>query len=374
MLDQSVLEDELYRVAASIGLSAIGFTSADPFEDAERIISDRVRLGYFGAMKFVMANPGRSCHPTATMARARSVITAALAYWCEGSEKPDSSYVRIARYAWQDHYGALRAKLEILACLLRDHGYVATVLSDSNALVDRAPAVRASLGFFGKNTNVITPSAGSWVVIGSILTDARLNSTRAGHASCGSCTLCLKRCPTSAIVNPGVIDSRRCVAYLLQAPGLIPRAFRRQIGDRLYGCDECQECCPLNRRSVRTSPPSSKLPDPRDEEWISISEILNTPVSILAQKFERFYMPRNDYHYLQRNALNALGNARDSSLLEIAVRFLEHGRPMLRATTAWAMGEIGNDTCQQYLRLREAVEVDDLVRAEITAALAACES
>lgn len=341
-LELSVLEGELHRVANSIGLSAIGFTSAEPFEDTRTIINERADLGYFGAMKFAMANPDRSCCPSATMSDAKTIVSAALAYWREGSEKPDSSHLRIARYAWRDHYGALRAKLEVLANVLKDQNHSAMVISDSNALIDRAPAVRASLGFFGKHANVITPSAGSWVVIGSILTDASLATTEADLASCGSCTLCLRRCPTGAIVRPGVIDSRSCIAYLLQAPGLIPRALRRQVGDRIYGCDECQECCPINLRSIRGGRSDSESPSADDEAWIAISDVLTTPASTLARRFQRFYMPRNDYHYLHRNALNALGNAGDSNLLHLAVCFLEHRRPMLRATAAWALGEIGS--------------------------------
>lgn len=369
-----MLEDELHRVAGSIGLSAIGFTSAEPFDDAQAVINERAGLGYFGAMKFVMANPDRSCNPGATMGDAKSIVSAALAYWREGSEKPDSSHLRVARYAWQDHYGALRAKLEVLAGLLRDQSHSAIVVSDSNALIDRAPAVRASLGFFGKHANVITPSAGSWVIIGSILTNASLTATEADHVSCGPCTLCLTKCPTGAILSPGVIDSRSCIAYLLQAPGLIPVAFRRQVRDRLYGCDDCQESCPINQRSVRAGPCGLDLPRADDEEWIAISEVLTTPKSRLADRFHRFYMPRNDYDYLYRNALIALGNAGISDHLPLAIRFLEHRRPMLRASAAWALGELGGSDCAVHLRHQLAVETDDVARTEITVALDACAS
>lgn len=374
MVEVPTIDEELQSVADSIGLLAVGFTSADPFEDARAAITERSELGYFGSMKFAMANPDRSCCPSATMTDAKTIVSAALGYWREGTRKPDSNYARVARYAWRDHYGELRSKLEMLACVLKAHDFRAMVLTDSNALVDRAPAVRASLGFFGKHSNVITPAAGSWVVIGSILTDANLPATQTHLGSCGSCTLCLKSCPTGAIVSPGVVDSRRCIAYLLQAPGLVPLEFRRQVGVRIYGCDDCQECCPINMRSVEKGTCGPNLPTSGDVEWASISEILRTPATTLAERFQRFYMPRNDYEYLHRNALIALGNSADSSHIELAMEFLEHRRPMLRATAAWAMGEVGSPECTSRLRDRYAAETDDVTRGEIALALDACGS
>ncbi|RIK11149.1 MAG: tRNA epoxyqueuosine(34) reductase QueG [Acidobacteria bacterium] len=371
----SLIETELRTVAREIGLSAIGFGAADPFEETRSAITTRAGLGYFGAMKFVMADPARSCFPDSTLAGAKSIVTAALGYWRPAAQKPGSGYARVARYAWQDHYRLLRAKLETLADVLRRQSYRAVVLSDSNALVDRAPAVRAGLGFFGKNSNVITPSAGSWVVFGSILTTASLATTQGESSSCGACTSCIDSCPTRAIVSPGVIDSRRCIAYLLQAPGLIPMSFRRQIGDRIYGCDECQDSCPINRRSLRATPPApTGLPASNDESWVSVPEILCTRPSMLAERFRRFYMPRNDYEYLHRNALIALGNSGDPSYVELATEFLGHPRPMLRATAAWALGEVGTDRSAESLRGRHATERDDLARNEISLALKACAS
>ena len=126
------------------------------------------------------------------------------------------------------------------------------MVADDNALVDREAAVRAGLGWYGKNSNVLLPGAGSWFVLGTVITDAPLPSSSRLSDGCGPCRRCLDGCPTGAIVAPGVVDARRCLAWLVQAPGSIPEDFRPAIGDRMYGCDDCQEVCPPNRAQIQS--------------------------------------------------------------------------------------------------------------------------
>src|SRR5207237_9752457 len=151
----------------------------------------------------------------------------------------------VARDARSDHYGALRAASGVLADELRAEGWKARVLCDDNALVDREAAFRAGLGWYGKNTNLLLPGRGSWFVLGSVVTDAPLEASATPVADgCGSCQRCLPACPTGALVAPGVLDARRCLAHLVQAPGSFPVELRAALGDRLYGCDDCQDACP----------------------------------------------------------------------------------------------------------------------------------
>ena len=130
-------------------------------------------------------------------------------------------------------------------------GWRARVVADDNALVDRAAAERAGLGWFGKNSNILLPGAGSWFLLGSVVTDAPLPTAAPVGDGCGSCRRCLSACPTGALVGPGVLDARRCLAWLLQATGVFPFEFRVALEGRIYGCDDCQDVCPANRLVAR---------------------------------------------------------------------------------------------------------------------------
>src|SRR4029077_12823585 len=153
---------------------------------------------------------------------------------------------RVARYARDDHYAPLRAALWAVAHHLRRHGWRAVVFADDNSLVDREAAYLAGLGWYGKNANLLLPGRGSWFVLGLGVTDAPLPTDTRVADGCGSCRRCLDGCPTGAIVAPGVVDARRCLAWLVQSPGVFPRDTRAALGNRLYGCDECQEGGPPN--------------------------------------------------------------------------------------------------------------------------------
>lgn len=261
---------------------------------------------------------------------------------------------RVARYARQDHYGALRSALGVLAGHLEGAGWRATVVCDDNALVDRAAARRAGLGWYGKNSLFFLDGLGSWSVLGSVVTDAPLPPSVDGERphgnGCGSCTRCRVACPTGALSEPGVVDARQCLACLVQAPGSFPEAFRSALGDRLYGCDECQQVCPINRLADR-----GRLPPPggeggRDGEGdddagrVDLLALLAASDDELMRRHGRWYIARRDPRYLRRNALVVLGNVgdgRDPST-EAALRlWLASDDPMLAEHARWAAGALG---------------------------------
>src|SRR4051794_6172119 len=206
-------------------------------------------------MHFTYGRPERSTDPSRTLPEARALVVGARSYREPGAAPAPGPSARVARYARADHYAALRASLHSVAERLTDDGWRARVLVDDNALVDREAARRAGIGWYGKSSNLLLPGRGSWFVLGSVVTDAPLVANDAPvEDGCGPCTRCMTGCPTGAIVAPGVVDARRCLAWLLQADGPFPVEFRAALGDRIYGCDDCQEVCPPNRR----------LPDPSD--------------------------------------------------------------------------------------------------------------
>ena len=226
---------------------------AEPFTSTRHDLERRKAEGLHGGMNFTYRKPERSTDPRLALPDAHSLVVAARSYRRGPRPEVDGPVGTVARYAWVDHYAELRAGLTAISERLREEGWRTRVLADDNALVDREAARRAGLGWYGKNANLLLPGQGSWFVLGSVVTDAPL----ATHAAepvpdgCGTCTRCLDGCPTGAIVAPGVVDARRCLAWLLQTDGPFPREHRVALRDRIYGCDDCQEVCPPNRRAAR---------------------------------------------------------------------------------------------------------------------------
>jgi epoxyqueuosine reductase len=224
-------------------------------------------------------------------------------------------------------------------------------LADDNALVDREAAYRAGLGWYGKNANLLLPGSGSWFVLGAVVTDAPLPyADRPEPDGCGTCTRCLPACPTSAIVAPGVIDARRCLAWLLEAPGPFPIEHRRALGDRIYGCDECQEVCPPNRTAARRHAPPPAAAD--DEPWIDLVELLGMEDEALLARVGRWYIAKRQPRYVRRNALVALGNtgpAGDERVVATLERFATGPDPLLREHAEWALDSLKLKRCATSL-------------------------
>ena len=331
------------RAGRDAGLDAVGVTDAAPFADTLAELERRKSEGLHGGMAFTYRNPRRSTDPEATLTNARSLVVGARSYRRSAPVAPGGAarHGFVARYSWQDHYAPLRDALEAAARVLREAGYRARVLVDDNALVDRAAAHRAGLGWWGKNSNLLLPG-GSWFVLGSVVTDAALDSTGEPAADgCGSCTRCIDDCPTAAIVAPGVVDARRCLAWLLQAPGEFPREFRDALGGRIYGCDECQEVCPPNRVGDRRDP--APAASAQDQPWVDLVDMLEIGDDALLERYGRWYIAQREPRFLRRNALVALGNIADASNVEaVAVirRYATGDDDLLAEHARWALARI----------------------------------
>lgn len=361
--------EDLRALGLAAGLDALGVAPAAPFLSTRADLEERKDAGLHGGMHFTYGNPARSTDPGQALEGARSLVVGARHYRRADPRRPAHAVAVVARYARSDHYGALRAGLEVVAGALEDQGWRTRVLCDDNALVDREAAYRAGLGWYGKNSNLLLAGRGSWFVLGSVLTDAPLEPARAAVADgCGSCNRCIDACPTGAIVAPGVVDARRCLAWLVQAPGRFPVEFRVALGDRIYGCDDCQEVCPPNRLDDRRHPPAG---DGATQAWVGLVELLATDDVELLRRHGRWYIPRRQARYLRRNALVALANVGDGQQPAVAralVEALEHHDPLVRGHAAWASTLLGrNDLVEAALD----GEGDVSVRQEVDDARAA---
>ncbi|MEO1058671.1 MAG: QueG-associated DUF1730 domain-containing protein [Actinomycetota bacterium] len=233
----------------------VGVASAEVLADTRAELLSRRAAGLHADMQFTYRNPERSTDPSRAVANARSVIVAARSYMTDPAQftppspsvAADGPHARVGRYAWVDHYAPLRHALRDVARTIRSAGHRAVAFADDNAIVDRAVAYRAGLGWYGKNANLLLPGAGSFFVLGCIITTADYPvAVRPAADGCGDCVRCIDACPTAAIVAPGVIDANRCLAWVLQRPGTIPNEYRTAIGDRINGSVAHLRChCPL---------------------------------------------------------------------------------------------------------------------------------
>jgi epoxyqueuosine reductase len=329
-----VTEAELHVLAKELGLDAIGAAPAEPYVDTERHIRERRERGLFADMRFTMARPEESCHPETLLPGARTVVSAALCYWFPEPERPPG-HGRLPRYTWFDVYAQLREKLDELG---RKLGGRYRVLVDANQHVDREAAARSGVGFYGKNTLLITRRHGSWVVLGTLVTEAELEPTPPLDLDCGECRLCIDACPTGALDEPGTLDSTRCLSYWTQASAPPPAEYRADLGPQVYGCDICQDVCPWNR-GIEKRRADEALPEDATPH-VSLVEWLRSDPDELRRRFARLYVPRNDGRRLRLNALVAAGNVGGDGERDAVSAYLGDPDDTARELAAWALARM----------------------------------
>ena len=352
-----MLRDHLLEIALDHGCVGFGVTSADPFGGLAATMHERQAAGLSADLAFTYRDPTVAADVRRTFPWARRLVAIAFAYEpAAGTSAPEPGTVRIARFADGDQYSGLREALGGLVAELEASGARAEALSDDSRLVDRAVAVRAGIGWWGRSTMVLVPGAGPWVLLGSVATDAPLELDEPMARTCGTCTACIPACPTGAILDDGVLDVRRCLAHHLQAPGIIPEELRRASGDRLYGCDDCLTSCPPGSRVLELA---GLIAGP------AILDILGATDAVLLEQYGHFYLPARRPRVLRRNALVAAGNSRSPELEPVVVGYLGHPDWLLRAHAAWAVGEFDTDVGCAALDRALSDEPDGRVRREL---------
>lgn len=332
----------LVRLTEPFGVSHTGVASAEVLQRARTALHQRIDAGLTDGMQFTFKNPERSTDPGQAVRGARSLFVAARPYLLPDPPKPDGPVAIVGRYAWVDHYAPLREALWAVTRRLRADGFKAVPFADDNSIVDREVAHRAGIGWFGKNANLLLPGAGSFFVLGCVVTTADLPAASAPvEDGCGACRRCLDACPTGAIIEPGVIDAARCLAWVLQKPGIVPAHLRAAIGDRIYGCDDCQTSCPPTIRfGARNPAPSAESPT----AWLPVLRLLTGDDDAVLATWGRWYLADRDPRWVRRNALIVLGNVADpgdADVRRVLADYLVHDDPMLRVHAVWAARRLG---------------------------------
>jgi len=303
----------------SIGFDLCGIAPVDGFPELS-FLDDWLAKGYAGEMAWMARTAERRADVRNVVPGARSVVVTGTLY---NTDRPYSSdlppdLARISRYAWGDDYhDVLKARLDELLAWMReesDQSFDARAYVDTGPVQERVYAQYAGLGWIGKNTCLINPELGSWLFLGEIICTLPLEPNTQGLEQCGSCTRCLEACPTGALVEPGVLDSNRCLSYLtIELRSSIPDEYRRALGTHVYGCDICQEVCPYNRPAPRSDEaewqPRSGLDLPR------LVDLWRRPDAELRRMTKGGPMTRAKVAGLRRNLAVAIGNSGDAEAI-----------------------------------------------------------
>ena len=336
----SGIESRIKQQARLLGFELVGIAHADEAETSETFEAWRT-AGHAGEMNYMHRHAAARRHPESILPDVRSIVMVGLNYKpAEDSSPPPPASGKIARYALsRDYHDVLREKLAALLAWIHEqapdaHG---RAVVDTAPLLERDFARRGGLGWFGKNTMLLNKNLGSYFYIGALLLDIDLEADAPFETShCGTCTACLDACPTSAFVEPGVLDSRRCISYLtIELRGPIPEEFRTDMADWVFGCDVCQEVCPWNRKApVRHSverPASSS---------VDLFQLLRLSESQFRERFQGTPLMRPKRGGLLRNAAIALGNQGDRAAIPALQQATHDPDPLVRDAAAWAIRRI----------------------------------
>lgn len=388
------LTEEIKERAFDLGFDLVRVTTAHPFADAEQALKERIGAHLMDGLDwFTAARAEVASNPRALLADARSVISLGTFYLADAPRDLTAlgdPHGQVSCYAWGDDYhDVIRARLDRLAEYLRtlpSSGGASgetRLFVDTGRMVDRAAAQRSGLGWYGKNTNILTKGWGSWVFLAEVVTNLALEPDAPTGANCGQCEVCLHACPTNAFVAPYVLDNRRCISYLtIELRGSIPIELRPLIGNHIFGCDVCQQVCPVNqrvearlRRDGRLGASGERLEfQPRAVTGSSpaLIPLLALDDEGFRERFRHSPIKRAKRRGLLRNVCVALGNLGDQAAVPALIGALQDHEPLVRGHAAWALGQLGGDAARAALLDARAGETDPNVAREVACALQTC--
>ena len=361
--------------ALGLGFDLVGIGPAAGFGEESELFEKWIDRGYAGEMKYLERGLPSRKEIGRILEGARSIVSCALNY---NTENPRSTEVRgdgrgwISRYAWGDDYhDVMDAMLGELARYVKDvspKDAAARTYVDTGPVLEKAHAGRSGVGWLGKNTCLINQRAGSWLFLGEVITDAELEFDAPAADRCGACTRCIDACPTEAIVEPYVLDARKCVSYLtIELKGNIPRELREGVENNVFGCDVCQDVCPWNRDALFT-PKESFLPR-RGLVAPELGRLMELSREDFSEVFRKSPVKRAKRRGFVRNVLVAVGNSGNRKYIEYVRALLGDEEPLVRAHAVWALWKLEGRECLGELAELLETETDSGVAEEIRLAM-----
>lgn len=344
--------------ARALGLDAVGVTRLDNAKQSGAHLYEFLNAGHHGDMDWMATSAERRADPLTLWPQARSAILVGLSY--APTDNPMAALEHkhrsvISAYAkGRDYHDVLKSKIKQLAqSFAQASGAEVKVFVDTAPLMEKPLAAAAGLGWQGKHTNLVSREHGSWLFLGAILTTAELQSDVAEIDHCGSCRRCLDVCPTDAFPAPYQLDARRCIAYLtIEHKGHIPKEFRKPLGNRVFGCDDCLAVCPWNKFANASREAQFAVREATDNP--PLVELLELDDQTFRTRFAGTPVKRTGRNRIVRNALIASGNAQDQSLLPNITRLLRDDSPLIRAAAIWATKQLMNSDDFSKIRASHA--------------------
>lgn len=355
-------------LAAAAGIHGVGFSGAEPLKEARGHFDEAIAAGYIPAGSVPGAKTlDRVVDPKARLRTAASVVTAYLSYHTGEPEPQDRASGIIAPYTRANFYTALESRLAVVAGAMEDEfGAKTRVSSNYVSLAEKPLAARSGIGFYGKNGIIISPRHGSYIVLGEIVTDLEIEPDRPLEPTCGSCSACMKACPTGAIERPGWVNRGICIQHIGERRGTAPRRIRELWDNRLYGCSTCQDVCPFNRDIPASAP---QAPPGQVPSAMPLEEVIGMGEAGFEQRFRDNQIGRRELNAIRRNAILAAGGSETDGLATRLEACLNDPDPMIRGHAAWSLGRLRGPAARPVLETALSGEWDPAVRREIQRAL-----
>ncbi len=373
MVARSLSRQTLAAMASDAGLSLLGVTDSSPFLQTADYVENHIRSGHTTGMDwFTVQRAHQSADPATLQTSVLSIVSVGLPFWSGPVDKPDDGVLRgrIARYAWgRDYHRVMKRRMKTFGELLSEHTGVENeyrFLVDTARVFDRAVAARSGLGWFGKNSMIIVPGHGSWVMLGELYLDLHIPSDLPLSNNCGRCSICIDKCPTQAIIEPYRVHAPRCISYLtIEERGILPVELRSKMSDWVFGCDICQNVCPYTAAAKRFRDVEFE-PARLDNAFPSLEALVSIDEAEFYDLFRGTAVVRAKRRGMARNAVVALGNSQDLRAVPVVENAAsQHDEPLVRGHAVWALGNLLGIDARSSLRTLTTTETDDYVQREI---------